>query len=43
MLKAFEIFSIYDMEGIYKDAELMREILYEDVINPLRNGEIEKV
>lgn len=42
-LKTFEEFSPYDMEGIYKDPELMRKVLYEDVINPLRNGEIKKV
>lgn len=43
MLKTFEEFSPYDLEGIYKDAELMRKVLYEDVINPLRNGEIKKI
>lgn len=43
ILKTFEEFSPYDLEGVYKDAELMRKVLYEDVINPLRNGEIKKV
>ena len=43
VLKTFEAFSPYDLEGVYKDAELMRKVLFEDVINPLRNGEIKKV
>lgn len=43
ILKTFEAFSPYDLEGVYKDAEVMRKALYEDVINPLRNGEIKKV
>lgn len=43
MLKIFEEFSPYDLEGVYKDADLMRKVLYEDVINPLRNGEIKRV
>ena len=43
ILKTFESFSPYDLEGVYKDAELMRKVLYEDVINPLRNGEVKKV
>ena len=43
ILKTFEAFSPYDLEGVYKDADLMRKVLYEDVINPLRNGEIKKV
>lgn len=43
MLKTFEAFSPYDLEGVYKDADLMKKVLYEDVINPLRNGEIKKV
>lgn len=43
MLKTFEDFSPYDLEGVYRNADLMRKVLYEDVINPLRNGEIKKV
>ena len=42
-LKVFEAFSPYDLEGVYQDADLLKSILYQDVITPLRNGEIKKV
>lgn len=42
-LKLFEEFSPYDLEGVYQDANMLKSILYQDVINPLRTGEIKKV
>lgn len=42
-LRVFEKFSPYDLEKTYHNEDLLREILYEEVINPLRNGEIKKV
>lgn len=42
-LKVFEAFSPYDLEGVYQNADLLKSILYEDVITPLRTGEIKKV
>lgn len=42
-LKTFEPFSLYDFEGIYQNASMLRSILYQDVIAPLRTGEIKKV
>lgn len=42
-LKAFEVFSPYDLEGVYQDANTLKSILYQDVILPLRTGEIKKV
>ncbi len=39
-LRIFEDFSPYDLEKVYQNSELLRNMLYEDVINPLRNGEI---
>lgn len=42
-LKAFEAFSPYDLEGVYQDVDLLKSILYQDVITPLRTGEIKKV
>lgn len=43
MLKTFEAFSPYDLEGVYQNAEMLKDILYQDVIVPLRTGEIKKV
>lgn len=43
MLKTFEAFSPYDLEGVYQDADMLKSILYQDVIAPLRTGEIKKV
>lgn len=43
LLRTFEDFSPYDLEGVYQDANLMKQILYQDVIVPLRTGEIQKV
>ena len=43
MLKTFEAFSPYDLEGVYQNAEMLKSILYQDVIAPLRTGEIKKV
>lgn len=43
MLKTFEAFSPYDLEGVYQDAGMLKSILYQDVITPLRTGEIKKV
>lgn len=43
ILKTFEVFSPYDLEGIYQDAHMLKSILYQDVIAPLRTGEITKV
>lgn len=43
MLKTFEEFSPYDMEGVYKNGELLKEILYQEVIEPLRGGEIPRI
>lgn len=42
-LKAFETFSPYDLEGVYQDINTLKNILYQDVILPLRTGEIKKV
>lgn len=42
-LKIFEAFSFYDTEKIYQDADMLKSILYEDVIVPLRTGEIKKL
>ncbi len=39
-LKAFEEFSPYDLEKVYQNADLLKRILYQDVIEPLRKGEI---
>lgn len=43
ILKTFEAFSPYDLEGVYRDADMLKSILYQDVIAPLRTGEIKKV
>lgn len=43
ILKTFEDFSPYDLEGVYQDTHMLKSILYEDVITPLRTGEIKKV
>lgn len=43
ILKTFEAFSPYDLEGTYKNADTMRRVLIEDVINPFLNGEIKPV
>ncbi len=43
ILKTYEAFSPYDLEGVYQDADLLKSILYQDVITPLRTGEIKKV
>ena len=43
ILKVFEDFSPYDLEGVYQDAKMLKSILYQDVIVPLRTGEIKKV
>lgn len=42
-LKAFEAFSPYDLEGVYQNVDLLKSILYQDVIDPLRSGEIKAV
>ena len=42
-LKAFEKFAPYDWNKIYQDKSLLRKILEEDVLEPLRNGEIVKI
>ncbi len=43
MLKTFEAFSPYDLEGVYQDADMLKSILYQDVIAPLRTGDIKKL
>ena len=43
ILKAFENFSIYDLNGTYKNFDTLKNILNEDVIKPLLNGEIKPV
>lgn len=43
ILKTFEDFSLYDLDGVYQDADRLKSILYEDVIIPLRTGKIKKV
>lgn len=42
-LKTFEVFSPYDLDSVYQDANMLKSILYQDVIAPLRTGEIKKV
>ena len=42
-LRTFEVFSPYDLEGTYQNAHMLKSILYQDVIAPLRTGEIKKV
>lgn len=43
VLRTFENFSPYDLGGIYKDSGMLKSILYEDVLAPLRTGEIKKI
>ena len=43
VLRTFENFSPYDIGGIYKDSGMLKSILYEDVLAPLRTGEIKKI
>lgn len=43
ILKTFEVFSPYDLEGTYQNAHMLKSILYQDVIAPLRTGEIKRV
>jgi len=43
ILKTYEAFSPYDLEGVYQDANMLKNILYQDVITPLRTGEIKRV
>lgn len=42
-LKNFEDFSPYDLDKVYQNKDLLRDILYQDVIEPLRKGEIKRV
>lgn len=42
-LRLYEDFSPYDLEKTYQNSDMLRKILYEDVINPLRTGEIKRV
>ena len=43
ILRTFENFSPYDLDKTYQDSEMLKNILYQDIINPLRSGEIQRV
>lgn len=42
-LKTYEVFSAYDLEKVYQDPHMLKSILYQDVIAPLRTKEIKKI
>jgi len=42
-IKTFEKFSPYDLDKVYQNKDLLKQILEEDILNPIRNGELERV
>lgn len=43
ILRTFENFSPYDLDKTYQDSEMLKNILYQDIIDPLRSGKIQRV